>query len=100
MLASECRTGPVRPAAPPRFDPYEFALGVGKIVSLGDDDDPVAPMRRPHLASPDNAGTGGVSEVVQVSEDETKAGRPVSHDVLAEHPSRPQSVHDSGELGP
>lgn len=57
-------------------------------------------MRRAHLASADNSGTGGVSELFEVSEHETKTARPVPDDVFSENVGRPQSIHNGCELGP
>ena len=57
-------------------------------------------MRRTHLSSADNAGTGGVSELVEVSEHETKAARAVTDDVLSEHIGGLESIHNGCELGP
>ena len=57
-------------------------------------------MRRTHLSSADNAGTGGVSELVEISEHETKAARSVPDDVLTEHVGGAQLVHNGCELGP
>lgn len=86
---------------PPWFVPTCAAVGVGYGVSaLGEYEDPFADMRRPNLSSADNAGTGGVSEVGEISEHETKTPRAVTHDVLAEHVGGLQLVNNGCELRP
>lgn len=69
-------------------------------VGVGKYEDPRTPVRRPHLLSADNAGTGGVSESLEVSEDETKSPGPVSHDVLTDDVARPEGVNDAGHGRP
>jgi len=73
------------------------ALGVGQ---LGEAKDALTPMRRPHLASADNAGTGNVSESFKISQDETKSFGPVPKNVLSDHPTRPDSGDDTRHLRP
>jgi hypothetical protein len=78
--------------APPR--PASRAAGVGQ------DEDALTPVRRPHLASADNAGTGGVSESLKISEHETKSPGAVADDVLTDDVAGSDGVDDAGELRP
>jgi hypothetical protein len=74
-----------------------LAVGVGQ---LGEDKDPLSDVRGSHRASADNAGTGGISESVEISEHETKALRSVPHDVFEDDSGRPDVVNESGEFRP
>jgi hypothetical protein len=53
-----------------------------------------------HLASADNAGIGGVSEPLEISEHETKSPGAVPDDVLGEDGSRLDGVDEAGHVGP
>jgi len=88
---------PVRPAAPPRFDPYVDALGVG---SIADEYDALSEMRGTNRRSRYNLPLSIVPQPGKVGQDFREAAGTESSDILHEDVRGSTLANKTGRVGP
>jgi hypothetical protein len=91
------RSFPVRPAAPPRFDPYVEALGVG---SIADEYDALSEMRGTNRRSRYNLPLSIVPHPGKVGQDFREAAGAESSDILHEDVAGSSFANKAGRVGP
>jgi len=91
---SDGRFTPVRPAAPPWFDPYCVADGAGNEPSS------LSPVRRSDMDSTHHGRLAGVAERFQVREDPVSAASSQSRDVLNDDEKGSQLADETGVFPP
>lgn len=97
IVSNEGRSLPVRPAAPPRFDPYVEAAGVG---SIPDEYDALSEMRGTNRRSRNNLPLCIVPQPGKVGQDFWEALGAESSHIFHEDVSRSSFANKTGELGP
>lgn len=93
--SSEKRSGPTRPAEPPRFEPYDAALGVGS-----SNEDSSTRMRSADVGCAETRPLRIEPESGKIGQHTSQSERSQAWHVLSDHDGWLALSDDAGELGP